>query len=359
MLAIATPFVLFTGMFILHALLPAWRVPGYIRDEKSGAPVQYRLNGFLVFLIVLVVWATELTGLPREWLWRERYWSMLGALCFAIIVVPVCVFSKPVSDAEGNPLATFWLGRKRTVLLMNVEAKMFLYIVGAGVLAVNALSGAAYHQGLHHADANPGVTLYAAMWLIFAVDYFCFERVQLYTYDLIHEKVGFKSLLGCFVIYPYLYLVPLWFIAEYPAPDFSPIASNALLISATLIFFAGWLISRGANLQKYAFKRWPEKKFLGLIEPRTLGDGDNKILCSGFWGIARHANYCGEFIMAIAMALALGYPSSPWSWVYCVFIFALFIGRQKDDDVHCALKYGEAWTSYKQQTPYRIVPGVY
>ena len=358
MLAWAAPFVIFSLFFALHALLPAWRVPGYVKDEASGEPVRHRLNGLAVFLVALAVWASEVTGLAREWLWQERYWSILGASCFAALAAAYCVFREP---ADGqSALSAFLHGRRRSVVLFaRVEVKMYLYIIGAGVLALNVLSAACYHYSLHGPAANPGIFLFAAMWFFFVVDYFCFERVQLYTYDLIHEKVGFKSFFGCFVVYPYLYLVPLWGLAEYPAPDLSSLASSLLLAFATLIFLLGWVISRGANLQKYTFKRWPKKKFLGVLQPRTLGEGERRLLCNGFWGIARHANYFGELVMAVAMAMALGYLLSPWAWVYCVFILALFVDRQKDDDVQCGLKYGDAWAEYKKQTPYRIVPGVY
>ena len=69
------------------------------------------------------------------------------------------------------------------------------------MFALNALSGAAYHYELFGANANPGVFLYAAFFTFYILDYFIFERVQLYTYDLIHEKLGFKLFWGGLVVY--------------------------------------------------------------------------------------------------------------------------------------------------------------
>ena len=357
-LAFATPFVIFAMLLALHVVVPAWKVAGYIKDDVTGDPVQYRLNGIAVFAIALLIWGLELTGFSLDWLWRAQYSSILGAILLSIVVTLYYVF-REAPDGKGA-LSSFWLGRKLNVFLFGrVEVKMYLYIIGGGVLALNVLSGAAYHYNLHGANSNPGVFLYAAMWLFFVTDYFCFERVQLYTYDLIHEKVGFKLFFGCFVVYPYLYLIPLWGLAEYPAPDLSPVAANALLAASVVIFLTGWVISRGANLQKYTFKRWPDKKFLGIFEPETLSNGEHKILCSGLWRIARHTNYFGEVVMAFAMAIAFGYLLSPWAWVYLVFILTLFITRQMDDDQLCGAKYGEAWQKYKRRTPYRIFPGVY
>ena len=49
-LAFAWPAVVAGGVFVLHALLPARLVEGYVRDA-TGAPLRYRLNGPLVFAL--------------------------------------------------------------------------------------------------------------------------------------------------------------------------------------------------------------------------------------------------------------------------------------------------------------------
>ena len=76
-----TPLAIFAAFFLAQVILPGRRVPGYVTDEKTGQPRQYRLNGLLVFLIAIAVWAFELIGMPRDWFyappsprwWVERY----------------------------------------------------------------------------------------------------------------------------------------------------------------------------------------------------------------------------------------------------------------------------------------------
>ena len=228
------------------------------------------------------------------------------------------------------------------------------------MLSLNALSGAVYHYELFGEHANPGVILYAAFFTFYIMDYMVFERVQLYTYDLIHENVGFKLIWGCLVVYGWLFILPLWGMAAHPNPGFSPVWTNVWLIGTTALFLFGWGISRGANLQKYTFKRWPERKFLGLIAPKYIQAGDRRILCSGLWGVARHLNYMGEGFLALSIALIFGYFANFWAWTYFIFIVSLFVYRQWDDDRHCAEKYGaEKWTEYRERVKYRIVPGIY
>ena len=68
---------------------------------------------------------------------------------------------------------------------------------------------------------------------------------------------------------------------------------------AIVCFFSGWILSRGANNQKYLFKIDPKKKFLGVFAPKTVGEG--KLLCSGWWSLSRHINYLGEILMAVGL----------------------------------------------------------
>ena len=105
----------------------------------------------------------------------------------------------------------------------------------------------------------PGVFLYAALFTFYVLDYFVFERVQLYTYDLIHEKLGFKLLWGGLIVYGWLFALPLWGMAAPAGPRLSRRAWVECSGSSerAALFLFGWSISRGANLQKYTFKRWP------------------------------------------------------------------------------------------------------
>ena len=192
------------------------------------------------------------------------------------------------------------------------------------------------------------------------LDYFIFERVQLYTYDLIHERLGFMLFWGGLVVYGWLFILPLWGMAAHPDPGFSPAWTYAWLTGTAALFLLGWSIGRSANLQKYTFKRWPDRKFLGLIEPKYIEAGDRKILYSGLGGVARHFNYMGEGFLALSIALVFGHFANPWAWTYFVFVVTFFTFRQRGDDEHCAEKYGaEKWAEYKARVKYRIFPGVY
>ncbi|MBK8351958.1 MAG: DUF1295 domain-containing protein, partial [Saprospirales bacterium] len=125
-----------------------------------------------------------------------------------------------------------------------------------------------------------------------------------------------------------------------------------------LIFFSGWSLSRGANLQKYFFKKDPKKVFLG-ITPESITDGNKTLLVNGFWGLSRHINYLGEILMATGIILCVGHPFLLWPWLYPLYYVALLFPRQADDDKRCALKYGDLWKQYLEKVPYKIIPKIY
>ena len=356
-----TPLAIFVVFFLAQMILPARRVPGYVINPDTGEPRQYRLNGLLVFVIALIVWAFELTGMPRDWFYRSSVYAVAGGTVFTTIFAVLAVYTQPRRE-EKNPIAELWTGRVQELSFFNsrFDVKMYFYVVGGTMLSLNALSGAAYHYELFGEDANPGIFLYAGFFTFYILDYFIFERVQLYTYDLIHERLGFMLFWGGLVVYGWLFILPLWGMAAHPTPGFSTAWTYVWLIGSATMFLFGWSISRITSMQKYTFKRWPDRKFLGLIEPEYIEAGDRKILCSGLWGVARHLNYLGEGFISMSMALAFGHFLNPWAWLYFAFVITIFTFRQRDDDKHCAEKYGpEKWAEYQARVKYRILPGVY
>lgn len=352
-----TPWLIHAGLTILHVVLPAREVEGYAQDETTGERLHYRLNGLLVLGIAVGLWwLAGWTGwISWEWLWVHRWSGLVGAISLGLLLSAAVVFPAPTTG-RSLPIE-FFLGRRENLQLFGgrADAKMLLYLVGAVLLELNLLSFASHHWLSHPRDPSPGIALYVALFSWFVCEYLFFERVHLYTYDLFAERVGFKLVWGCLAWYPYFYPIGLWSTADLPNPH----APTWLLVLAALLFFSGWAVARGANMQKYFFKRDREHVFLGFIEPETLGSGKRVVLCSGFWGVARHVNYLGEILMASGLALSLGWPLLPWPWLYPLYYVVLLGTRERDDDRRCAGKYGEVWQAYRKRVPWRIIPGLY
>ncbi|MCB9235158.1 MAG: DUF1295 domain-containing protein [Bacteroidia bacterium] len=351
-----TPILVYLLIFGLNALLPGRWVTGYVTRPGTDQKLKYRLNGLLVLFTSVAAWAglCWFEVIAWDWLFEIRWYALAGAVTFGLIFSLVLVI--PAPPVKKSFLADFYLGRLYNPQLWGgrIDAKMWLYLIGAVMLALNILSFAAHHYLLYGAESSMGIFLATGLLCYFIVDYLTFEEVHLYTYDFFAENVGFKLGWGCIAFYPFFYSVPIWSTVDLP-PNAPPVW---LLALSAAIFLGSWTLARGANMQKYYFKKDPTRSFLG-IPPQTLTDGKRTLLVSGFWGLSRHINYLGEIGMATGIVLATGHADTFWPWLYPLYYIGLLLPRQLDDDKRCAAKYGPLWTEYTQKVKYRIIPGVY
>ena len=94
--------------------------------------------------------------------------------------------------------------------------------------------------------------------------------------------------------------------------------------------------------------------------PKTgkLEHRDSILLASGFWGVARHAQYFFELCAAYSWGLLAGMHSSlPLS--YPIFLTVLLVHRAIRDQEKCVAKYGKGYEEYMQKVPYKIIPGIF
>lgn len=352
------PTAIYAAILALNIAVPGRWVTGYVTHEGSGEKLRYRLNGLRVLALSIGIWALLCASGLLAWdaFYLHRWEMMSGAFVLGLLFTLAIVL--PAPPVPGKSLAVeFYEGRLANPQWRGglLDAKMYLYLAGAIMLELNVLSFAAHHLALHASDPSPGVFLYVFLFSFFVTEYLNFEEVHLYTYDFMAERVGFKLGWGCLVFYPFFYPVGLWGLAEAPNPH----TPTALLALYALVFFSGWMLSRGANLQKFQFKRDPRAKAFGILDPRTISAGGRHVLTGGFWGLSRHINYLGEILMASGLALSLGYPLALGPWLYPLYYVALLFPRQADDDRRCAERYGELWTEYCRRVPWRIIPYVY
>lgn len=350
-----TPWIIYSVITILNYCLPGRRVTGYVRHSKTGELLKYRLNGIFVLITSIILWILlgYLGWIPYDWLYSVRWYSLAGAFSFGLIFSLLIVLPYPSTGRSW--FADLFFGRLENPQYRNgrIDAKVWLYLIGAVMLELNVLSFAA-HQYLAFGKISSAAFVCAGMLTYFVFDYLTFEKVHLYTYDFFAERVGIKLGWGCLAFYPYFYLIALWSTIDLQNPD----TPSWLLCCFAIVFILGWTLSRGANMQKYFFKTHPGKTFLG-IKPVTISDGNNSLLINGFWGVSRHINYLGEILMACAIALSVGYPLIIWGWLYPLYYLLLLLPRQFADDRRCTSKYGKLWTDYSKKVKYRIIPFLY
>lgn len=351
-----SPFIVYIIIFLLNLVLPGRWVTGYVTRPGTAEKLRYRLNGLLVMIVLLAGWTLLCYRniIAWDWFYRFRWYALAGGVTVGFLFSVMIVMPYPA--VKKSMLADFYFGRAENIQLWKgrIDVKMWLYLAGACMLALNVVSFTTHHYILYGIQASDGIFLAAALLIFFLLDYMTFEEIHLYTYDLFAERAGFKLGWGCLAFYAWFYAIPLWSTVSLPVhttPDY-------LLAVYALIFFCGWSLSRGANLQKYYFKKDRTRSFLGIV-PKTISDGKQSLLVNGFWGISRHINYLGEIMMATGIVLCTGHGTLLWPWLYPLYYVALLFPRQADDHKRCALKYGTLWDEYVKMVPYKIIPFVY
>jgi delta14-sterol reductase len=196
-----TPWIAYGVITLLHCFLPGTWIRGYVKNNKTGEPLNYRLNGIVVLAVSIGLWLLlgKLNIVPLDWLYQVRWTSLAGAVVLGLWFSLGIVLPYP---STGKPLpADLWFGRLENPQYRNgrIDAKMWLYLIGAVMLQLNALSFAVHHYRTY-GDFNPGVILGVAMLTWFVWDYLSFERVHLYSF------------------YPYFYNIAIWAVVDLPNP---------------------------------------------------------------------------------------------------------------------------------------------
>ncbi|KAI0811660.1 hypothetical protein GGR55DRAFT_80653 [Xylaria sp. FL0064] len=115
-------------------------------------------------------------------------------------------------------------------------------------------------------------------------------------------------------------------------------------VVGTLLYVAGMAIETISERQRAAFKSRAENK--------------GKVCKEGLWSWARHINYFGYALWRG------GYCMVGSGWIGGI-IMGLWQGWDLShraiavQDEYCSGRYGEQWVRFKQEVPYRIIPGVY
>ena len=111
--------------------------------------------------------------------------------------------------------------------------------------------------------------------------------------DITTDGFGYMLVFGDMAWVPFTYSVPARYLVKHD-PHLSVLALSVIV----LLHICGYLIFRGANGQKDAFRRDPEGDSVKHLKYLKTKRG-TKLLTSGWWGMARKINYTGDYIMGL------------------------------------------------------------
>lgn len=292
----------------------------------------------------------------------------------------------------GNVLYDFFIGRELNPRVRlpipflseesrTLDIKVFMEMRPGllGWIILN-LSNVA-HQYRTYGHVTDSIILASFFQGLYVLDGLYMEPAIMTTMDVIMDGFGFMLSFGDVVWVPHIYSIQTRYLSVYPYQlGYSGIA---LVLAVTAV---GYSIFRGANNQKNRFRTDPNDPRVKHVKFIETASG-SKLMTSGWWGMARHINYLGDWTMSWAYCLPTGIagytiiktinPASGelqtqavqtpevrgWGMIityfYMLYFAVLLVHREMRDEEKCKKKYGADWDRYTSMVRSRIIPGIY
>jgi len=346
---------------LLWAVVPGKLVSGVALQD--GSRLMYKMNGFSSFVVVsvLLLMSCSLDG-GMSLIWVHDHQLQLGTasvLFAAVLSVYLYVSARLkrnclLSDggSTGVPHYDFFMGHELNPRLGAFDLKTF-FELRPGLIGWTVLNAAMAVKQYHTTGTvSTAMMLVNLFQLTYVVDALWNEAAILTTMDITSDGFGFMLAFGDLAWVPFTYGLQARYLAH-TAVTLQPL-HVALIVGLKL---TGLLIFRGANGQKNTFRSDPTHCSVAQLKSMPTERG-TKLIISGWWGVSRHVNYLGDWIMSVAWSLPTGF-GHVVPWFYPIYFAVLLVHRERRDEACCKLKYGKDWEKYCALVPYRIVPYVY
>ncbi|KAI9189070.1 erg24, C-14 sterol reductase [Blastocladiella emersonii ATCC 22665] len=345
----------------MYRVMPGEYVQGTVL--RTGERLTYKVNAFntLLFTLASLALIVNFHGLDPLIFVADNFIQIgFSAALFAVVLstaLYLASFRKgallALGGNSGNPIYDFFIGRELNPRIGSFDLKYFCELRPGliGWLLIN-LSFMAKQYATHGTvtDAMALVVVFQAWYVFDAVKN---EAAVLTTMDITTDGFGMMLVGGDLVWVPFSYSLQARYLAMHDATFLGPVPAAAILAVNLL----GYWIFRSANSEKDAFRSNPNAPDVAHLKYMETASG-SKLLVSGWWGIARHINYFGDWIMSVAWSLPCGF-ADPLPYYYPIYFAILLVHRFYRDEHKCKSKYGKDWDEYCRRVPSRIVPYVF
>ncbi|BGP25806.1 erg24, C-14 sterol reductase [Rhodotorula toruloides] len=335
---------------------------------RNGKKLKYTMNAFSTMMVTLfgiAAWTYKFG--PSALLYIPNHWAQLisAALAWSAFLATFVYYQSYIGEQMlalgGNTPNPFYnaslafrsppwfIGRGLNPRLGDFDIKAFNEMRPGLILwIVIDLSMVAYQYSTI-ARVTDSMILTVAFHSWYVLDAEFNEPAILTTMDITTDGFGFMLSVGDLLWVPFTYSYTAYYLAFHPK-DIG-LSGCAGVLAVQLV---GYWIFRSSNNEKNEFRSGRNPKNLTSMQTER----GTRLLTSGWWGMSRHPNYLGDWIMAWAWCLPCGF-STPLPYFYPVYFGILLAHRQTRDDEACAKKYKKDWETYKRLVPWRIIPYVY
>ncbi|KAK1623169.1 ergosterol biosynthesis ERG4/ERG24 family protein [Colletotrichum phormii] len=369
-----------SGSFIAYTCWIAFQVVLYVglpgsvhqgQQTPAGYLLSYRVNGLRAWLLTYTLLAVLSAGgrIDLEYVaenWPGWFVAMnaYGFLASVVAFVKAHVAPTHLEDRKFTNCTAydFYMGIELNPRL-SPDFDLKLFTNGrAGMMTWSLIDISNLALQYRRGYLSTSLVLVTFLHTIYVVDFFVNESWYLRTIDISHDHFGFYLAWGCFTWLPAMYTLQAQYLGRYPTTP-----SSIYSIIVFLLGLFGFYVFRQVNAQKDLCRRtdgecliWGEPARF-IVATYMTSDGTlhrSLLLCSGWWGLSRHANYTGDLLLSFSMCAAAG-TSTVIVWFYAIFMTGLLLHRCLRDEERCLAKYGKSWEEYCRRVPWRLMPGIW
>ncbi|KAJ2782840.1 erg24, C-14 sterol reductase [Coemansia javaensis] len=349
---------------LLYFAIPAPRAQGVVL--RNGQRLHYPINGLPSLLVTTAVaalaYAVRGAG-PFLWIADHYFQLAVASLLFstaqAAAVYAYSFRRRPARDPvllalagnSGNVLYDFFIGRELNPRVGALDLKFFNEL-RPGIMGWMLLNTSfALAQRARFGAVTNSMWLAIVPQLAYCIDTLVFERCVLTTMDITTDGFGWMLSFGDLTWVPAMYSLQARYLSFTPVRHSAPAAA---LIAALAV--CSFLVFRLSNSEKNAFRTNPNSPAVRHLRYITTESG-SRLLVSGWWGLARHVNYAGDWFYGLAQCLATGF-ATPMTYFFSVYFLVLLLHRNHRDETKCREKYKKDWARYCEAVPYMFIPYV-
>lgn len=357
-LAVETAWILFHCVFYLLPI--GERVKG--GALRNGKKLTYNMNAIHAFFIChAFVLVTHLAGLVDYAIIADEFLAFVLGACIISVVLSVFLYAFSFRSSNvllalggntGSAIYDFWVGRELNPRIGELDLK-FMFELRPGLIGWCLFNWCFVIKAFNVGQWCPALIFVAIFQSWYVADGLFVEEGNLTMMDIVHDGFGFMLAFGDLAWVPGLYTLQCRFLMSHP--QHHPMWYLALGVAVQLL---GYIIFRGANSDKDRFRKNPKDPRVAHLQVMKTSAGKSLII-SGYWGICRHPNYVGDWMMTLAQSMLCG-AGHLLPYFQPVYFAILLIHRQLRDEHHMLHKYGEEdWKKFCGIVKYRLIPYIY
>lgn len=336
----------------------------------SGHTPIYNANGIQCYLITIgTLFALQYYGIFNPADVYDNMGTLLSSMnlfailfCIMLTIKGLNFPSTKDSGTNGNLIVDFFWGTELYPRICGWDVKQFTNCrFGMMFWQVGILCYAFKQYDLLGGSISSSMLVSVLVQTVYIAKFFWWETGYFCSMDIQHDRAGYYICWGCMCWVPSMYTMHTYFLTEHPI---------MLSVPTTLFFSLAGIACVWCNYdcdrQRQEFRATNGKQKIWGKEPDYVRaryvtkDGEERsslLLCSGWWGLARHFHYIPEIAASFFWCVPALF-THPLPFFYPVYLTILLFDRAWRDDARCADKYKASWDEYCDKVPSKIIPGV-